>query len=56
MESMEERGMTKPQVNDLLNGLLLFGVEGFTGAKMSPDYSAEKKPAGRRDRTGGNNQ
>ena len=40
-EAMQERGMSKPEINDILNGALQFTVEGFTGAKLNPDYSLE---------------
>jgi hypothetical protein len=41
--SMEAKGMSKNQINGILNGLLLFGIEGFTGAKYSDDFSLQKK-------------
>ena len=40
-DAMQERGMSKPQINDILNGALQFTVEGFTGAKLNPDYSLQ---------------
>lgn len=41
--SMEKSGMHDSQIEDIMNGLLLFGTEGFTGAKLQDDYSLEKK-------------
>lgn len=40
-DAMQERGMSRPEINDILNGALQFTVEGFTGAKLNPDYSLE---------------
>lgn len=40
-DGMRERGMSTPQINDVFNGALQFGLEGFTGVKMMPDYSLE---------------
>ena len=45
-DAMQERGMSKPQINDILNGALQFGVEGFTGAKLNPDYGLESGGTG----------
>lgn len=45
VDGMRERGVSKLQINDIMNGLLQFGVEGFTGVKMAEDYSLQQKPA-----------
>lgn len=42
MESMRERGVPHSTTNAWFNGALQFGVEGFTGVKMSPDYDLQK--------------
>lgn len=42
-DSMKKEGMPESQIEGIFNGLLLFGVEGFTGAKLQSDYSLEKK-------------
>lgn len=41
--SMEKHGMEDKQIEGIFNGVLLFGIEGFTGAKFQEDYSLEKK-------------
>lgn len=43
IESMQEKGMTNPQINDVMNGLLQFGVEGFTGVKVANDFSLHEE-------------
>ena len=35
--------MSKNAINGLMNGLLLFGIEGLTGAKYQDDFSLTKK-------------
>lgn len=42
VDGMRSRGMSDIQINDIGNGLLQFGVEGFTGVKMSDDYSLKE--------------
>lgn len=41
--SMEKSGMSNDEISGIMNGILLFGVEGFTGAKLQDDYSLDKK-------------
>ena len=41
--AMETKGMTKSQINGIMSGILLFGIEGFTGAKYQDDYSLKEK-------------
>lgn len=42
-ESMRERGASEFQANDIISGVIQFGVEGFTGAKLQPDYGLQKE-------------
>lgn len=41
--SMEKHGMPPSQINSIMNGILLFGIEGLTGAKYQQDFSLDKK-------------
>jgi hypothetical protein len=41
--SMETKGMSKSQIKGIMSGILLFGIEGFTGAKYQDDYSLKDK-------------
>jgi broad specificity phosphatase PhoE len=52
-DGMRERGVPTPQINDIFNGALQFGVEGFTGVRLSPDYSLEQGGSGGGARAGG---
>jgi len=38
-ESMEKNGMPENQINAILKAAIIFGLEGFTGAKYQDDYS-----------------
>lgn len=38
-DSMRERGVPEEQANSIFSGLILFGTEGLTGAKLQEDYS-----------------
>jgi hypothetical protein len=40
---MEAKGMSKNQINGIFNAILLFGIEGLTGARYQDDYSLQKK-------------
>ena len=42
-DGMRERGMSAPQANDFMNGLLQAGVEMFTGAKVQHDYTLDQQ-------------
>lgn len=42
-ESMRERGLSEPDANAILGGIIQFGVEGFTGAKLQPDFELQKE-------------
>lgn len=43
-DSMSERGVPEEQASSIFNGLLLFGTEGLTGAKLQEDYSLKQQP------------
>lgn len=43
-DSMRERGVPESEASDIFSGLLLFGTEGLTGAKLQKDYSLDQKP------------
>lgn len=42
-DNMRERGATSVQANDIISGLIQFGVEGFTGAKLQSDLELQKQ-------------
>lgn len=42
-DAMEKKGMSKSLINGIMTGVLLFGIEGATGAKYQDDYSLQKK-------------
>ena len=40
-ESMRERGVSEVDADAIVGGLVQFGVEGFTGAKLQPDFELQ---------------
>lgn len=51
LDGMRDQGLEKPQINNIINGLIQFGTEGFTGAKVADDFSLKETPP-----TGGHRQ
>lgn len=42
-DGMRERGMSDASINDIMNGIMQAGIEGFTGVRMNDDYSLDQK-------------
>lgn len=45
-ESMEDRGLSEPQISDILTGIMKGVISGGTGAKVSTDFETKKEESG----------